>query len=77
VVVWFSASWYCIDLLQQVIFGRGRPDLRYEDLHRAESAALVTIVLLLLALGLAPPRFFQPGTASFPDAVATKAVTWP
>ena len=76
VLVWFSASWYCIDLLQQVIFGRGRPDLRYEDLLRTESAALVTIVLLLLALGMAPPRFFQPGAAPLPDAVATKAVTW-
>jgi NADH-quinone oxidoreductase subunit M len=76
-LVWLSASWYCIDLLQQVIFGRSRSDLRYDDLHRTESAALVTIVLLLLALGMAPSQFFQTGAAPLPDAVATKAVTWP
>lgn len=75
-LVWLSGSWYWIDLLQQVIFGRPRPDLRYEDLRRTESAALVIIVLLLLALGIASPQFLQPGAAPLPDAVATKAVTW-
>ncbi|HEX2055539.1 MAG TPA: hypothetical protein VHF07_03535, partial [Nitrospiraceae bacterium] len=76
VLVWFSASWYCIDVLQQIIFGRQRPDLRYEDLHRTEAAALLMIVLLLVGLGTAPSRYFQPGGAPLPDAVATKAVTW-
>jgi NADH-quinone oxidoreductase subunit M len=75
-LVWLSASWYLIDVVQQTVFGRQRPDLRYEDLRRPESAALLLIVLLLLALGIAPSRFFQPGPAPLPDAVARQAVTW-
>jgi NADH-quinone oxidoreductase subunit M len=75
-LIWLSASWYYIDLVQLIIFGRQRPDLRYEDLHRTEAAALLMIVLLLVALGIAPSRFFQPGATPLPDAVATTAVTW-
>ena len=75
-LVWLGASWYFVDVVQQTVFGRQRPDLRYEDLRRAESAALLMIVLLLLALGIVPSRFFQPVAAPLPDAVATQVVTW-
>ena len=75
-LTWLSASWYYIDLVQQILFGRERPHLRYEDLHRTEAAALLMIVLLLVALGIIPSRFFQPSVTPLPDAVATKALTW-
>jgi NADH-quinone oxidoreductase subunit M len=75
-LVWLSASWYFIDVVQQTVFGRERPDLRYEDLRRTESSALLMIVLLLLALGIAPARFFQPGATPLPDAVAKQVLTW-
>ena len=50
------ACWYILGLAQQLLFGRHRQDLRYQDLYPAETAALVLIVVLLAALGLVPPR---------------------
>jgi len=70
VLVWLSASWYLLDLLQRLLFGRHRPDLRYEDLRRTEFAALLALVLLLGAMGLAPAHVFQPGTPAPPAQVA-------
>lgn len=75
-LVWVSASWYFIDLVQQVIFGRQRPNLRYEDLRRTEYASLLMAVLLLLALGVAPPAVFQPRAAPPLDSVAMKGAAW-
>lgn len=70
VLVWLTASWYFLGLLQRLLFGRHRPDLRYEDLGRTEFAALLALVLILFALGLAPARVFQPGAPAPPAQVA-------
>lgn len=70
VLVWLTASWYYLGLLQRLLFGRHRPDLRYEDLGRTEFAALLALMLILLALGLAPARVFQPGALAPPVQVA-------
>ena len=75
-VVWLSASWYFIELVQQLIFGPQRPNIRYEDLRGTEFASLLMLVLLLLALGTAPSRFFQTGATSPPSSVAMKGGTW-
>jgi NADH-quinone oxidoreductase subunit M len=76
VLVWLSASWYFLDLLQRLLFGRHRPDLRYEDLGRTEFAALLALVLLLCAMGLAPAHVFQPGAPTVPAHVAQGGPTW-
>ena len=75
-LVWLSASWYFLDMVQQLIFGRQRPDLRYEDLRQTEFASLLMLVFLLLALGIAPSRLFQPNATTPSDAVAIKAAAW-
>jgi len=54
-----AACWYFLGLTQQLLFGPHRPDLRYEDLCFTEAAALVMIVVLLMALGIVPPRFLE------------------
>jgi NADH-quinone oxidoreductase subunit L len=51
---WFAASWYLYRLMQRLLFGPHRADLRYEDLRPAEIVPLVIILLLLLALGVSP-----------------------
>ncbi|MDQ3774727.1 MAG: hypothetical protein M3461_10390 [Pseudomonadota bacterium] len=51
---WFAASWYTFTLMQRVLFGPHRSDLLYDDLRPAELAPLVVVLVLLLALGLAP-----------------------
>lgn len=75
-VVWLSASWYFIELVQQLIFGPQRLNIRYEDLRGTEFASLLMLVLLLLALGTAPSRFFQAGATNPPSSVAMKGATW-
>jgi NADH-quinone oxidoreductase subunit M len=41
-----------------LLFGRERPDLRYEDLRRSELASLLVVLLIIIALGIAPISFF-------------------
>ncbi len=70
-----AACWYFLGLTQQLLFGPHRPDLRYEDLCFTETAALVMIVVLLVALGIVPPRFLSSGKPMF-QAQVTEFLTW-
>ena len=51
----------------------GPPD---EDLHHAEFASLLIVLVLLLALGTAPSRLFQSSATMPPASVAMKGGTW-
>lgn len=75
-LVWLSSSWYVIEPVQQLVFGRQRPDLRYEDLRPTEFASLVLLLLLLLVLGTAPSRWFQSSAVTPPASVAMKDERW-
>lgn len=75
-VVWLMASWYFMELVQWLVFGRQRADLRYEDLHHAEFASLLIVLVLLLALGTAPSRLFQSSVTTPPASVAMKGGAW-
>jgi NADH-quinone oxidoreductase subunit M len=57
-LAWLAASWYLMQMVQRLLFGIRRPELRYTDLLRAEFASLLIVVLALLALGLAPSTLF-------------------
>ena len=62
---WLAASWYIMQMVQQLLFGARRPDLRYADLRQPEFTSLLIVVLALLALGLAPTSLYvsdQPPT---------------
>lgn len=76
IVVWLAASWYLLDLMQRLLFGRHRPDLRYDDLHRTEFAALLALVLILCAMGLAPVRVFESGAPASSTQVAAGGSSW-
>ncbi len=75
-IVWFCASWYFMDWVQELVFGRPRSDIRHEDLRRTEWASLFMLLLLLLVLGTAPSRLFQAGAVTPPASVASQSVTW-
>ena len=47
-----------MQMVQRLLFGVRRPELRYTDVLRAELASLLIVVLVLLALGLAPTTLF-------------------
>jgi NADH-quinone oxidoreductase subunit M len=63
-------------MVQQLLFGRERSDLRYEDLRRPELASLLIVVLIVIALGIAPASLF--GIAQpLPSSGAVKeSVSW-
>jgi NADH-quinone oxidoreductase subunit M len=65
-----AACWYVLGLTQQLLFGRHREDLRYQDLSHAEAAALALIVVLLAVLGFVPPGVLDSGAPSPPVHVA-------
>lgn len=75
-VVWLSASWYLMELVQWFVFGRQRADLRYEDLQHTEFASLLIVLVLLLALGTAPSRLFQSNSTAPQASVALKGESW-
>jgi NADH-quinone oxidoreductase subunit M len=75
-LAWLAASWYIMQMVQRLLFGIRRPELRYTDLLRPEFASLLIVVLVLLALGLAPATLFTPAGASLGPAVTGESPTW-
>ncbi len=73
---WLAASWYIMQMVQQLLFGARRPDLRYADLRHPEFASLMIVVLALLALGLAPTSLFAPGQTSDKAAAMERSFIW-
>ncbi len=58
-LAWFTASWYLYRLMQRLLFGPHRQDLPYEDLRPVEVAPLLIVLVLLLALGVAPHELVE------------------
>jgi NADH-quinone oxidoreductase subunit M len=75
-LAWLAASWYIMQMVQRLLFGMRRPELKYTDLLRAEFASLLIVVLILLALGLAPATLFAPAETSFGTAIIGESPTW-
>jgi len=74
---WLAASWYIMQLVQQLLFGASRPDLRYTDLLHPELISLLVVVLVLLALGLVPSTLFGPEQAVQPHTtVFQESFAW-
>ena len=75
-LVWLTASWYQIELVQQLVFGRARLEVRYEDLRQTEFMSLVLLLFLLLVLGTAPSRLFESNAPTPPVSTASQGNTW-
>ncbi len=73
---WLAASWYIMQMVQQLLFGARRPDLRYADLRYPELASLLIAVLTLLALGLAPTSLYAPDQASSRTIAMERSLAW-
>lgn len=81
VSAWLASSWYILDLVQRLLFGNRRSDLRYADLLQTELAALVIVVLTLLALGIVPISLFGPDpttatTGAEPAGARSGSLVW-
>lgn len=53
-LTWLGASRYLFKLMQRLLFGPHRTDLRYDDLRPPEIAAFALVLLLLVLLSVAP-----------------------
>jgi NADH-quinone oxidoreductase subunit M len=73
---WLAASWYIMQMVQQLLFGARRPDLRYADLRHPEFASLLIVVLVLLALGLAPTNLYAPDQTSKKTVAMEHPLAW-
>jgi NADH-quinone oxidoreductase subunit M len=75
-IAWLAASWYILDMVQRLLFGRERSDLRYEDLCRSELASLLVILLIVIALGIAPSSLFGITQPPSKAEAVKEAVSW-
>ncbi len=73
---WLAASWYIMQMVQQLLFGIRRPDLRYADLRHPEFTSLLIVVLALLALGLAPTSLYTSDRTPNKTAVMERPLSW-
>jgi NADH-quinone oxidoreductase subunit M len=76
VAAWLAASWYLLEMVQRLLFGRQRSDLRYEDLRGPEFASLLMVVVIVLALGVAPATLFGAAPPLANVGVTLESVSW-
>lgn len=76
VCAWLAASWYILDLVQRLLFGARRTDLRYADLLDTELVSLVIVVLTLLALGVVPSSLFGPDLVAPAAGANVGSLVW-
>jgi len=75
-LAWLAASWYLFRLMQRLLFGPHRSDIRYEDLRPTEVAPLLIVLLILLALGITPYGFFESDTLTNSYRTAMELMLW-
>ena len=75
-LTWLAASWYLFRLMQRLLFGPHRSDIRYEDLRPTEVAPLLIVLLILLALGITPYGFFESDTLTNSYRTAMELMLW-
>jgi NADH-quinone oxidoreductase subunit M len=75
-LAWLAASWYIMQMVQRLLFGLRRPELRYTDVLHTELAALLIVVLVLLALGLAPATLFASQQTLPQTSTVMDVMTW-
>jgi NADH-quinone oxidoreductase subunit L len=75
-ITWFLASWYLFRMMQRLLFGPHRSDLRYDDLRANEVAYFAALLALLIFLGATPPALLQ--SSLLPDGrrAAMEILLW-
>lgn len=76
ICAWLAASWYILALVQGLLFGVRRSDLRHADLLQTELVSLIILVLTLLALGVMPISLFGPDRTTPPSGAHSGSLVW-
>jgi len=73
---WFLASWYLVRMMQRLLFGRHRAEIRYADLHAGETTWLACLIALLVVLGAIPTTWFEKNPTSHTHRTAMEPIRW-
>jgi NADH-quinone oxidoreductase subunit L len=73
---WFLASWYLFRMMQRLLFGPHRADIRYEDLHSRELACFAFLLLVLALLGATPPEWLESNLFVNGQRIAMEMMPW-
>jgi len=75
-LTWFLASWYLFRMMQRLLFGPHRSDLRYEDLRANEVAYFTALLALLVFLGVTPARLLESNFRTEFHRTAMERMLW-
>ncbi|HKY06815.1 MAG TPA: proton-conducting transporter membrane subunit [Candidatus Binatia bacterium] len=73
---WFLASWYLFRMMQRLLFGPHRLDLRYEDLRANEVAYFAALLALVAFLGFTPPTLLESKLQVVGHRTAMEGMPW-
>jgi NADH-quinone oxidoreductase subunit M len=76
VLCWFLASWCLFRMMQRLLFGAERTDVRYQDLRPGESAQFVALLLILALLGAIRPAWLGLEAFTKPQPRSMEIMTW-
>jgi NADH-quinone oxidoreductase subunit M len=73
---WFLASWYLFRMMQRLLFGPYRADIRYEDLRASEVVSFAVLLVILAVLGTAPPQWLESDLFVNGHRAAVEMILW-
>jgi len=73
---WFLASWYLVRMMQRLLFGRHRTEMRYTDLHAGETTWLMFLLALLVVLGAIPTAWLETDLTAHIHRTAMEPIRW-
>lgn len=76
ICAWLASSWYIMTLVQGLLFGARRTDLRHADVLQTELVSLIILVLTLLALGVIPISLSGPDRATATTEANSGSFAW-
>ena len=76
VLCWFLASWYLFRMMQRLLFGPHRDDIRYEDLHARELACFALLLVVLALLGTKLPEWLEANLFGNGQRIAMEMMLW-
>ena len=75
-ITWFLASWYFFRMMQRLLFGPHRADIRYEDLRTSEVASFAVLLVILAVLGTAPLEWLKSDLFVNGHRTAVEMILW-
>ncbi len=76
-LTWFVASWYSFRMMQRLLFGHHRAEIRYLDLRTGEAVCLVILLVISVLLVATPNLWFDAEPGNDSRRAAMELSLWP